>query len=192
MWRSPFKVKLCKNWKKSYFPKRAFRVSLPFRLRVSFIFFFKDIERFELLWEKSCKELKQPTFLQVVCEILIIISYCRTKKYMIIIFSSWSKRIFSHFSKLTFKLTEAALQVFLGKSVQKICRKFKGEHQCWSAISITLHATLLKSHFSMHVLLQIFWLFSEHLFNSTSRGLLLNSKRFEGVLYVLYMFYSSI
>ena len=151
------------------------------------------MERFELLWEKSCKELKQATFFQVVCETLILISYCRTKKYVIIIFSSWSKRIFSHFSKLIFKVTEAALQVFLGKSVRKICRKFKREHQCWSAISMTLHATLLKSHFSMHVLLQIFWLFSEHLFNSTSRGLLLNSKRFARVLYLLYhMFYSSI
>ena len=137
--------------------------------------------------------MKQPTFFQVVCEILIIISYFRTKEYVIIIFSSWSKRIFSHFSKSIFQLTEAALQVFLGKSVRKICRKFKGEHQCWSAISITLHATLLKLHFSMHVLLQIFWLFSEHFFNSTSRGLLLNSKRFERVLYLLYhIFYSSI
>ena len=137
--------------------------------------------------------MKQPTFFQVVCEILIIISYCRTKKYAITLFSSWSKRIFSHFSKLIFKLTEAALQVLLGKSVRKIRHKFKGEHQCWSAISITLHATLLKSHFSIYVLLQIFWLFSEHLFNSTSRGLLLNSKRFEWVLYLLYhMFYSSI
>ena len=136
--------------------------------------------------------MKQPTFSQVVCEILIIISYCKTKKCVIIIFSSWSKRIFSHFSKLIFKLTEAAFQVFLGKSVWKICHKLKGEHQYWSAISITLHATLQKSHFSMYVLLQIFWLFSEHLFNSTSRGLLLNSKRFERVLYLLYhMFYGS-
>ena len=136
--------------------------------------------------------MKQPTFFRVVCEILIIISYCKIKKYVIIIFSAWSKRIFSHFSKLIFQLTEAALQVFLGKSVRKICHKFKGEHQRWSPISITLHAMLLKSHFSMYVL-QIFWLFSEHLFNSTSRGLLLNSKRFERVLYLLYhMFYSSI
>ena len=38
-WRSCFKVKLCKNSKNSYFPKRALlRVSLSFGLRVSFIF----------------------------------------------------------------------------------------------------------------------------------------------------------
>ena len=37
-WRSPFKVKLCENSKNSFFPKRALRVSLPFVLRVSFIF----------------------------------------------------------------------------------------------------------------------------------------------------------
>ena len=75
------------------------------------------------------------------------------KKYVIVIFSSWSKRIFSHFSKLISQLTEAALQVFLGKGVLKICNKFKGEHSCRKAISLKLYATLLKSHFSMDVTL---------------------------------------
>ena len=37
-WCSPFKVKLCKNSKNNYFPKCTLHVSLPFVLRVSFIF----------------------------------------------------------------------------------------------------------------------------------------------------------
>ena len=42
--------------------------------------------------------------------------------------------------------------VLLQKNVLKICRKFTGEHPCWSAISIKLGLTLLKSHFAMGVL----------------------------------------
>ena len=38
MWWSPFKLKLPENLKNSYFPKRTLRVSLPFDLRVTFIF----------------------------------------------------------------------------------------------------------------------------------------------------------
>ena len=34
----------------------------------------------ELLWGKNCEELKYPTFCQVVCEILIIITYSTAKK----------------------------------------------------------------------------------------------------------------
>ena len=49
----------------------------------------------------------------------------------------------------------------LGKGVPKICSKFTGEHRCLSVISIV--STLLKSHFSMGVLLQIYYIFSEHL-----------------------------
>ena len=57
-WRSCFKVKLWKNSKNSYFPKRALlRVSLSFGLRVSFIFL-QGYRRSELLWGKSCEELK--------------------------------------------------------------------------------------------------------------------------------------
>ena len=37
-WRSRFKVRLCENSKNSYFPKRPLRVSVPFGLRVIFIF----------------------------------------------------------------------------------------------------------------------------------------------------------
>ena len=70
--------------------------------------------------------------------------------------------------------------MFLGKDILKICSKVKGEHKCRSAISIKLHASLLKSHFSngrspvnfLHV-------FRTPLHNNTSGGLLLNSKRFE-------------
>ena len=42
--------------------------------------------------------------------------------------------------------------VSLWKNVPKICRKFTGEHPCWSAISINLGLTLLKLHFSKGVL----------------------------------------
>ena len=38
-------------------------------------------------------------------------------------------------------------EVFLGKGVLKICKKFTGEHLSRSVISINLQATLLKSHF---------------------------------------------
>ena len=81
-----------------------------------------------------------------------------------IIFSSWSKRIFSHFSKLISQLTEGAFQVFLGRGILKLCSKFKGEHPRWSAISIKLLATLLKLYFVADVLLQIFCIFSKRLF----------------------------
>ena len=76
--------------------------------------------------------------------------------------------------------------MFLGKGGMKICSKFTGEHPCRSVISIKLlsckfteeqqcqkcdfnkvalqgKAALLKSHFGMGVL-QICWIFSEHLF----------------------------
>ena len=68
-WRNHFKVKLCGNSKNCYFPKRALHVSLPFGLRFS-LFFFKDIERSELLRGKSCEELTQPIFCQVVFQTL--------------------------------------------------------------------------------------------------------------------------
>ena len=83
----------------------------------------------------------------------LVITYSNTGKYLIVIFSSLSKRIFYHFPKLISQLTETAVQVFLGKGVLKICSKFKGEHPCRSVISIKLHTTLLKSHFSVDVLL---------------------------------------
>ena len=35
-------------------------------------------------------------------------------------------------------------EVFLGKGVLKICRKFTGEHPCWSAISIKLQSSFIK------------------------------------------------
>ena len=44
-------------------------------------------------------------------------------------------------------------EVLLRKGVLKICSRFTGEHPCWSAISIKLQATLLKSLFGMGVLL---------------------------------------
>ena len=112
---------------------------------------------------------------------MIIFSYFPAKRHVIAVFSSWSKHIFSHFSKLISQLTEAVVQVFLGKRVLKIRSKFKGEHPCRSAVS----ATLLKSYFSMDILLQTFCIFSKHLFIITHlegcfwiqrelKGLLLN------------------
>ena len=60
------------------------------------------------------------------------------KKYVIVIFSSWSKCIFSHFSKLISQFTEAALEVLLGKSILKMCSKLKGEYPCWNPISMAI------------------------------------------------------
>ena len=53
-------------------------------------------------------------------------------------------------------------EVFLGKGVLKICRKFTGEKPMLSCF-----ATLLKSNFGMGVLLQICCIFSEHFFVRT-------------------------
>ena len=47
--------------------------------------------------------------------------------------------IWKLFWKLTLKLDRSSHpEVFLGKSVLKICSKFTGEHPCWSTISIKL------------------------------------------------------
>ena len=78
------------------------------------------------------------------------------KKHVIVIFSSLSKHIFSHFSKLISQSTEAAVQVLLGKHVLKIRSKVKGERLCQSVVS----AALLKSHLSMDFVLQAFCIFS--------------------------------
>ena len=51
-----------------------------------------------------------------------------------------------------------------GKRVLKTCSKFTGEHPCRSGISvIKLQSNLLKSYFSMAVLVYICCIFSEHL-----------------------------
>ena len=62
----------------------------------------------------------------------------------------------------------------LTKSVRIICSKFTGEHPCQSGIPIKLQrkATLLKSHFSMGVLLYICRIFLERLFLSLSNLIL--------------------
>ena len=44
-------------------------------------------------------------------------------------------------------------EVFLGKGVLKLYRKFTGEHPCRRVIQLTCFATLLKSYFGMGVLL---------------------------------------
>ena len=40
--------------------------------------------------------------------------------------------------------SKAALQVFLGKGVLKICSKFTGEHPCQSAISVKLQSNFIE------------------------------------------------
>ena len=57
MWRSPFKVKLWKNSKNSYFPEHAF-VSLFRLVQGLVLFFFKNIEKSKLLRWKSCEKFK--------------------------------------------------------------------------------------------------------------------------------------
>ena len=61
-------------------------------------------------------------------------------------------------------------EVFLEKYLLKICNKFTREHACRSVISISSFRALLKSHFGVGVLLQIFCIFSEHLFLRTPLG----------------------
>ena len=58
-------------------------------------------------------------------------------------------------------------EVFLRQAVLKICSNFSGEYPCRTAISIKLHAVLLKPHFGMSVLLSICCIFSEHLLLKT-------------------------
>ena len=56
----------------------------------------------------------------------------------------------------------------------KICTKVTGKRLCWSVISINGFAALLKSHFSMDVLLWICCKFLEYLPKVTSLGGLLS------------------
>ena len=91
---------------------------------------------------------------------MIIVTNSMAKKHVIVIFSSLSKHIFSHFSKLISQPTEAAVQVLLGKHVLKIRSKLKREGLCRSVVL----AALLKSHLSMDILLQALCIFSERLF----------------------------
>ena len=58
-------------------------------------------------------------------------------------------------------------EVFLGKSILKICSKFSGEHPCRGAISIKLLRNFMKWHFGMGDFLYICCIFSEHLFQGT-------------------------
>ena len=46
------------------------------------------------------------------------------------------------------ELRNSRPEVFLGKSVLKICSKFTGEHPCWSAISIKLQSNFIEFTFS--------------------------------------------
>ena len=58
---------------------------------------------------------------------ILIINTCSTAKtYVVVVFSSWSKRIFSHFSKSISEITEAALHMFLGKYVLKYVANLMG------------------------------------------------------------------
>ena len=64
--------------------------------------------------------------------------------------------------------------VFWRKGVLKICSKFTGEQLCRSEISTKLQTTLLKSHFSMDVLLlNLVHIFKTPFLKSTSGWLLL-------------------
>ena len=67
--------------------------------------------------------------LKIQILIIQIITCSAAKKYVVVIFSSWFKRIFSHISILISQFTKAALYVFLEKSILKICSKFTGEHK---------------------------------------------------------------
>ena len=53
------------------------------------------------------------------------------------------------------------------KVVLKVCSKFTGKHPCRSAISITLQSNFIEITLRHGVLLQIYCIFSEHLFLKT-------------------------
>ena len=67
--------------------------------------------------------------LKIQILIIQIITCSAAKKYVVVTFSSWFKRIFCHISILISQFTKAALYVFLEKSILKICSKFTGEHK---------------------------------------------------------------
>ena len=68
--------------------------------------------------------------------------------------------LYSYFTRFRSSPSE----MFLRKGVLKTWSKFTGEQACRSAIC---KATLLKLHFGMGVLLQIYCIFSEHRFLKT-------------------------
>ena len=134
MWWSPFKVKLPKNLKNSYFPKRALHVSLPFGLRVTFIF----PQEYRKFW------ISVGSFLWHL-KILITITCLKATKHVIKISLLWSKSYFLPLFKINFSIHRSSPpEVFLGKGVLKICCKFTGEQPCRSAISINLAASEFK------------------------------------------------
>ena len=62
-------------------------------------------------------------------------------------------RVKKYMSTNQAQIKSSHLELFLRKGVLKICNKFTREYPCRSAISVKLLATLLKSHFSMGILL---------------------------------------
>ena len=71
-------------------------------------------------------------------------------------------RTFIHPHRSLVRIRNSHSEMFLEKSVVKICSKFTGEQPCQSAISIKL-----QSNFGMGILLQVCCIFSEDLFLRT-------------------------
>ena len=106
---SPFKVKLCENTKNSYFPQHALHASLPFVLRVSFIFLqgyrkiwiimVEKLWRIEIVYFlPSCLwDLNYNTYslAEKVCDIKGIVKSAEPCKCVILLVSTilWHKRI---------------------------------------------------------------------------------------------------
>ena len=134
---------------------------------------------------KRCEELKY--FLSSCLWDLNYNHLLYNKMYVIVIFSSWSKRIFSHFLKLISQLTEATPQVFFRESVLKICSKYKEKHprrSCdFSKVACRYIEVALKHGRSP---VNFLYIFGTPFYNNTSGELLLNSKRFERPFISLY------
>ena len=76
---------------------------------------------------------------------MIIITCSKATKHVIKIFLLWSKSYFLPLFKINLSIHRSSSpEVFLGKSVLKICSKFTGEQTCRSVISIKLAASEFK------------------------------------------------
>ena len=106
---------------------------------------------------------------------------------MIVIFSPWSKCIFSHFK------TDLSIHWSNPPGVlRKKCSENMQRTPMQKCISTKSHATLLKSYFGMGILLWIFWIFSANLFiKSHPEDCFWIQRDFKGLSYLFAEFLTS-
>ena len=111
--RSPFKQKLRKISKNTYFPKCA--LCALFRLVYGLVFFLQGYWRTWISVGEKLSIIEIAYLLlsflwDLKIQNLIIITCSKATKHMIVLFLSWSKLIWSHFSKINSQFTEVTLQ----------------------------------------------------------------------------------